>query len=124
MRPNKLWGVYHADGGLMGELAYVFGKLRGTAHCALCDITHGSVAKKPEWKRLEAELDIPMELVHLNEQSPELEQVTEGRTPCVVSQTGNEWRLVMGPEALESCNASVDRFRERLADALSESSAA
>ena len=68
MRPVTLWGVYHADGGLLGELAYVVGKLRGTAHCGLCDITHGSVRVKPEWKTLEASLDIPFKLVHLNEQ--------------------------------------------------------
>ena len=69
MRPVTLWGVYHANGGLVGELTYVIGKLRGTAHCGLCDITH-SVRMKPEWKTLEASLDIPFKLVHLNEQPP------------------------------------------------------
>ena len=40
MAVKKAYGVYHADGGIIGELAYVWGKIRGTAHCALCDITH------------------------------------------------------------------------------------
>ena len=57
MRPVTLWGVYHANGGLVGELTYVIGKLRGTAHCGLCDITHGSVRVKPGWKTCEASFD-------------------------------------------------------------------
>ena len=32
-------GVYDADGGLLGELAYLTGRILGIAHCALCDIT-------------------------------------------------------------------------------------
>ncbi|HIF07100.1 MAG TPA: hypothetical protein EYQ64_09160 [Gemmatimonadetes bacterium] len=78
MQPVTLWGVYHANGGLIGELSYVFGKLRGTAHCGLCDITHGSVRVKPEWKALEDSLGIPFRLVHLNEQPPGLAEVTRG----------------------------------------------
>ena len=35
---NKLYGIYHADGGLVGELAYIFGKYTGNVHCSLCDI--------------------------------------------------------------------------------------
>ena len=34
---DALYGIYNADDGIMGELAYVWGKIRGTAHCALCD---------------------------------------------------------------------------------------
>ena len=40
MAISELVGVYDADGGLPGELAYLWGKLRGTRHCGLCDITH------------------------------------------------------------------------------------
>ena len=49
-----LVAVYHADGGVRGELSYVLGRLLGTAHCALCDITHrGSAASPPgtRWSR-------------------------------------------------------------------------
>ena len=42
-RVGELVGVYHADGGLLGELRYAYGKVRGTAHCSLCDITHATV---------------------------------------------------------------------------------
>ena len=46
MRYIELVGVYHADGSLLGELRYIWGKLRGTAHCTLCDITHGRLSEK------------------------------------------------------------------------------
>ncbi len=65
-RVKKLYGVYNADGGIVGELSYVIGKIRGTAHCALCDITHGKVSKKKEWKRCAKELPAHIELLHLN----------------------------------------------------------
>lgn len=41
--PVELIGVYNADGGLFGELRYLVGNARGTAHCALCNIAHDSV---------------------------------------------------------------------------------
>ena len=44
---TALTGVYQANGSLSGELRYVVGKLLGSAHCALCDITHGAVREKP-----------------------------------------------------------------------------
>jgi len=107
--PSRLWGVYHANGGVLGELSYVLGKLRGTAHCALCDVTH-RIRMKDEWKELAASLDVPMELVHLNEQQPALAAVTEGHTPCVVEQTRSGFTILLGPQQLESVGGSVQRF--------------
>lgn len=40
---TRLIGVYDARGSLLGEVAYLWGKVRGTRHCSLCDITGGSV---------------------------------------------------------------------------------
>ena len=56
---HEIVGVYHADGGPIGEARYVIGKLLGTAHCALCDITHSPVRRKREWDRMVAELGLP-----------------------------------------------------------------
>jgi hypothetical protein len=115
----KLWGVYHANGGLVGELAYVWGKLRGTAHCGLCDITHGrSVRKKAEWQELEQSLDVPIELVHLNERPPALQAATEGSTPCVVAETESGYQIILGPDELDDCDAAVDCFEGALRRAL------
>jgi hypothetical protein len=52
-------GIYNADGGLVGEVRYVVGHLLGTAACALCDITHSPVRRKPEWDRFVARLGTP-----------------------------------------------------------------
>ena len=40
MKVDTVWGVYHADGGIMGELRYVIGAVFQGNHCSLCDITH------------------------------------------------------------------------------------
>jgi len=118
VRPKTLWGVYHANGGLVGELTYVIGKLCGTAHCGLCDITHGSVRVKPEWKTLEASLGMPFKLVHLNEQPPRLAELTGGSTPCVVGESEEGLAVLLGPGDLEACDGSVECFGERLGEAI------
>lgn len=59
--------IYNADGGIVGEVRYVIGHLLGTAECALCDITHSPVRRKPEWDRMLARLGVPMALLHRNE---------------------------------------------------------
>jgi hypothetical protein len=117
-RYRTLWGVYHADGGALGELKYLLGKLTGEAHCALCDITHGSLTKKPAFRVLERELGVPLRLVHLNEQPEALATATNGRTPCVVGEADAGFRLLLGPSNLEDCHGSVDRFRQALERAL------
>ena len=107
---DMLYGVYNADGGIMGELAYVWGKIRGTAHCALCDITHRGVSKKKQWKEYEERLRVPIELLHINEQEEALSQFTEGKTPCVVGDYSGELKMVMNAEELEECGKSVEKF--------------
>ena len=107
---DRIYGVYNADGGIMGELAYVWGKIRGTAHCALCDITHRGVSKKKQWKEFVNSLKVPIELLHINEQEPALAQFTEGKTPCVVGDYSGELRIVMNADDLEECSKSVDKF--------------
>ena len=108
--------MYHANGGLLGELSYALGKLSGTAHCALCDVTH-RIRMKDEWKELAGSLEVPFELVHLNEQSPELAAVTEGSTPCVVAETQDGFKILLGPFQIESMGGSVRLFHELLREA-------
>ena len=107
---DRIYGVYNADGGIMGELAYVWGKIRGTVHCALCDITHRGVSKKKQWKEFENSLKVPIELLHINEQESPLAEFTVGKTPCVVGEYAGELRIVMNAYDLEECGKSVDKF--------------
>ena len=64
----RLVGVYDADSTLRGELAYWVGARLGRRHCSLCDITHGSVRQRPEWKTCRAELPVPFDTFHRNDQ--------------------------------------------------------
>ncbi len=112
-----LTGIYHADGSLLGELRYVAGKLMGTAHCALCDITHGMVRKKRAFARLQQRLAVPMELVHLDERDEALAAFTDGRTPAVVGRTDHGLVMLLDAEQLE-LSGSVERFERALHQAI------
>ena len=115
---KKAYGVYHADGGIIGELSYVWGKIKGTAHCALCDITHRGVSTKKEWKNMISDLDFEIELLHLNDQPPELEEITLGKTPCIVVERDGAMEIIVDAIQLEGCGKSVDSFRNILQSAL------
>jgi len=118
--PNvvRLIGVYHADGSLLGELRYWVGARLGRAHCALCDVTHGLVRTKPDWTAARARLGVPFDTVHLDERDPDLVEVTDGRTPCVVAETPDGVELVLGPGDLARCDGSVEALLGSLGGAL------
>lgn len=118
---TALTGVYQADGSLRGELRYVVGKLLGTAHCALCDITHGSVREKPGFTACRDALPVPLHNVHLDERTPDLARFTAGLTPCVVGHTHAGFVMVLDTRALEACDGSVTRFREAIDAGLARS---
>jgi hypothetical protein len=117
---TRLVGVYDADGGLLGEAAYVWGRMRGTRHCALCDFTHGRVRRRPEWDRMVADLGIPVDLLHLDEMPPDVRQaVAACGAPVVLARTAAGLRpLVLGAD-LDALDGSVallgDVLRARLA---------
>ena len=103
---TSLVGVYNAEGTLAGELRYWFGARLGRAHCALCEITHGSFREKAEWKCESAELPVPFEAIHLDERSPELRLASASATPCVLAAiSGAGFEILLGPEQLEACQS-------------------
>ena len=115
MAISELVGVYDADGGLRGEAAYVWGKLRGTTHCGLCDITHSSVRRRASWDRMVASLPVPVRLLHLNELDDELEQaVAAAGAPVVLAREETGWRVLVGPAELDAMTGSVDRLGAEL----------
>ncbi|CAN0564104.1 unnamed protein product [Laminaria digitata] len=107
-------GIYQAEGSLVGEVRYVVGRMLGTAHCALCDITHGSVREKKGFAACRQALPVPFKNVHLDERSETLRAFTEGKTPCVVAHTDEGLRLVLDAHMLEGCAGSVTSFRDLL----------
>lgn len=116
---TELIGVYHADGGLRGEAAYVFGKLLGTAHCSLCDITHSPVRRKPAWDAMVAQVGVPFTLLHLNEMPPEVAvAVAAAGSPVVLARLSDgDLTVALGPTELDGLGGSIDAFRAALAAA-------
>ena len=115
-----LVGVYDADGGLAGELSYVVGHLLGRTECALCDITHGWLRRKPEWDAMSTRLPAPLRLVHRNE-TTEAERTASDRSglPVVLGvRSDGSHTVVLGPSRLAELGGSVTRFERALLDAL------
>ena len=57
----RLIGVYDADGSVLGELSYFVKARFGAAHCALCDITHGRVRERADWRACRDQLAVPFD---------------------------------------------------------------
>ena len=115
---NLIIGIYQADGGILGELKYISGKMFGMAHCALCDITHGRTGKKDAWKECEENLGIPIKFVHLNEREATLEEYTKNITPCIVGKTSKGYTELVNSEQLENCKGNVKELESLLLDSL------
>ena len=113
--------VYNADGGLLGEAAYVIGHLLGTTSCSLCDITHSPLRRKPDWDAMVATLPFPLSVRHRNEVTPELSATLEGQTLPLVAAEGPEgitW--VLTASDLDQCDGSPAAFCESLLAALAK----
>lgn len=83
-----LIGIYKADGGVVGELTYFFGHLVGLRSCSLCNISHSLVKKKGSFKALERKLlaqqNVAIRMIHLNERNEREQKASEGREPCIL----------------------------------------
>ncbi len=112
--------VYDADGGLVGEARYVVGHLLGRAECALCDISHGPVRRKAAFDELLASLSVPVDVVHRNEQAPDVAGVTRDRLPCVAARSGSGWAVLVSADELRSCGGDVARLGEVVRAALAD----
>lgn len=111
MTVHEYVGVYHADGGLVGEAKYVLGHLLGRTHCGLCDITHSPVRRKKQWDRFVAELGVPFELVHLNEMPADVAAlVAQVGSPCVLARTDAGLEVVLAPREIDAMDGSVAAF--------------
>lgn len=116
---RKLIGVYNANGGIAGELAYFFGHLIGVRSCTLCDVTHSPIRKKAQWleveQRLRDELGYEFVLVHKNERTPEQAAASAGREPCVLIQdeTG-DLSMIMDWNDLRLAKGNVTDFERIL----------
>ena len=99
-------GVYHANGGILGELAYVAGKILGLTSCALCDLSHGLISEKTSVKSWRCTAAFPIRFLHLNEIDSLTAETIQGRTPCVVLR--RKHRVVVLIEKEELANMAGD----------------
>lgn len=111
---HELIGVYHANGSWRGELAYLVGKLSGRVHCALCDITHGWVRRRPSFDANVDTLPVAFDLVHLDERSSDVATASQGHTPCVLARTARGLVLLLDADELASCNGDPVRLRTKI----------
>jgi len=116
---ERLIGVYNAEHTLRGELAYWVGARLGRTHCALCDITHGLVRERADWRRCREGLPVPFDTFHLDDQPADVRTVLDGRAPAVVARTDVGLTLLLAEAELDRCDGSP----EKLAAALTEAAA-
>jgi hypothetical protein len=113
---ERLVGVYNAEGTLRGEVAYWIGARLGRAHCALCDITHGLLSERAEWRQCRDGLPVLFDTYHLDDQPDAVRLASDGQAPVVLAESaGGELVVLLGADELDRCDGSV----ERLSDAIS-----
>ena len=110
----KLYGVYHANGGIPENSPTSLVKFLGQTHCALCDITHGMVRTKEAFKECQRQTPVAFTNLHLNEQPDALKTFTTNQTPCVVLEKEGYFFMALDKQALENCRGDVGLFQERL----------
>lgn len=118
---DRLVGVYDADGTVLGELSYFLRARVGRAHCDLCDITHGRLRERSDWRRVRDDLPVPFETFHRDDQPDEVRTEADGVVPVVVAGLGDGTHVVLlGPDDLAACAASPERLVERIETAMGQ----
>ena len=89
-------GIYNADSGTIGELAYLTKKVLRRGSCSLCDLAHGwNPNRRRSWKEACASTCLEVSLVHRNEATaaqlaaaellPAIVAVDDGGWVCLVT---------------------------------------
>lgn len=106
----RLVGVYDADSTLRGELSYWIGARLGRAHCSLCDITHGLVRERAEWKQCRQDLPVPFDTYHRDDQPSAVRAAAGDRAPVVMAETDAGLVTLLDGVALENLDGSPERL--------------
>lgn len=117
---DRILGVYNADGGFVGELRYIVGHVLGTVSCALCDITHSPIRRKREWDALVAELEIMVDLRHLNELDEREAAAVGDNAPIVLVERDGMLETLLDAPQLDALDGSVSAFGVAVRAALAD----
>jgi hypothetical protein len=116
---TKLVGVYDADGSIRGELTYFLKARFGRAHCALCDITHGRVRERADWRECRDRLPVPFVTYHRDDQPEAVRNASNGAVPVVLAETADGRLHVLAErQDLEDCRGSPDALVRALESAM------
>ena len=69
--------------------------------------------EKDSFKKCKEELNIPFELLHLDELNSELEKFIDN-APCVIGKNDNVFSIIITSEELEKCQSNVESFSNLL----------
>lgn len=115
---TRLVGVYDANGSVLGELAYFLRARIGRAHCALCDITHGRVRERADWRASRRRLPVRIETFHRDDQPDAVRVASNSAAPVVVAETASgEVVVLANDEELERCGGSPERLIDHIESA-------
>ncbi len=118
-----LVGVYNANGGFLGELSYIRGKMTNKTRCALCDITHGANPfGKKDWKRAQTCLAVPFTFVHLNQMDDQTRTLMETTTAPAILLFPDKGpgKVLVTTQDLEACDKDPHKLVELITDRLSK----
>ena len=118
---TRLVGVYDADGTVLGELSYFLRARVGRAHCDLCDITHGRIRERSDWRQVRDTLPVPFETFHRDDQPGAVRDAAAGVVPIVAAVIDDGSCLVLlGPGDLAACAGSPEALVEQVRAAASD----
>ncbi len=86
---ERLVFVFAADSGAWNAMMDSARKVLRLNGCALCAVTHGLTSEKREMRACREELGVPIEYLHRDEVTAEVQQATGGQLPAVVAATGD-----------------------------------
>ena len=118
---TELIGVYDADSTLFGEISYWVGARLGTAHCSLCELTHGLFTKKSEWKQCAESLAVPFHLFHRDDAPNDVLAALTGQFPAVLQRTTEDLTVILTKDELERFDGQTSDFAEWITEYLSSS---
>ena len=116
---KKVYCIYNANGSLAGEISYMWKKILSGFDCSLCNISHNTFTEKRIWKKEISNFKYELEMLHLDEQSEDLQSFTKGATPCVVSKGESGFKIILSESELKKINGDVPLFFKKLNNTLS-----
>lgn len=110
----RIYCIYDAKGSIIGEISYLWKKLIFNFECSLCNISHNTFTEKQIWKKEMSKAKYKLEMLHLDEQSEDLQAFTEGFTPCVVGKDASGYKIILNDSQLKKINGDVNLFFKEL----------